>query len=383
MSRTKLFIKLFSSIALMVVAAGCLESYQPPSSNVDIGYLVVDGFMNTSKNSASVKLSRTIGLSIGKSLPDELNAIVSIESDDGDTFDLIEGDHGNYISDQVIAEEGNTYRLHITTADGKKYASKFMTLKSSPVLDNVIWKAGSEGVTVYVNAHDDTNQTHYYKWIYTETWEYTSTYISFWKMENGVPTYRKPEEYIYTCYKTARESQILIASTLRLNSDVVSDFPITKIPAGSQKLSHRYSILVEQRALDEEAYNYWQLLEKSTENLGGLFDPLPSQVTGNINNEDDLSEPVLGYFSGGNVDEQRLTIPFSELPDDLKFYNAPQLNCVVDVLAAGTISSTIGSKMLIEGSGQPVITQYTVSSPECVDCRVMGGVTVKPDFWPQ
>ncbi|HEY5825163.1 MAG TPA: DUF4249 domain-containing protein [Cyclobacteriaceae bacterium] len=382
MGRLKQFTKSFYLMLVIGVIAACKEPYQPPSSSVDIGYLVVDGFMNTSKNSATVKLSRTIGLSIGKSLPEELHALVSIESEAGDTFVLTEGEHGNYSSNQVIASEGSKYRLHIVTKDGKEYSSKLMSLKSSPTLDNVIWKAGPEGITIHVNAHDDTNQTHYYKWIYTETWEYTSTYLSFWKMEGGAPTYRKPEEYIYTCYKTARESQILITSTLRLNSDVVSDFPITTIPPGSQKLSHRYSILVEQRALDEDAYNYWQLLEKSTENLGGLFDPLPSQVTGNIYNEGDLSEPVLGYFSGGNVDEKRMTIAFSELPDDLKFYTAPQLNCVIDVLPASTITSTIGAKMLIEGSGQPVITQYTVSTPECVDCRVMGGVTTKPDFWP-
>jgi len=382
MSAFKRFIKSLYPALVMIVAGGCLESYQPPSSNQDVGFLVVDGFLNTSKNSATVKLSRTIGLSIGKSLPEELNAIVSIESDGGDTFTLTEGEHGNYVSDHVIAVEGNKYRLHITAKDGKEYFSKYISLKSSPSFDNVIWKAKPEGVTIYVNAHDDTNQTHYYKWIYEETWEYTSTYLSFWKMENGVPTYRKPEDYVYTCWKTAREDQILITSTLRLNSDVVSDFPIAMIPAGSQKLSHRYSILAEQRALDEEAYNYWQLLEKTTENLGGLFDPLPSQVTGNIYNESDLTEPVLGYFSGGNVDEKRIFIAFSELPNDLKFYIAPQLNCVMDVLAAGTISSTIGSKVLIDGSGQPMITQYTVSSSECVDCRVMGGVTIKPDFWP-
>jgi hypothetical protein len=383
MSRAERFRNYFYLTLVIFSVVGCREPYQPPSSKSDIGYLVVDGFMNTSKNSVTVKLSRTIGLAVGKSLPDELNAIVSVESDGGDNFVLKEEENGNYSSNKIIAVEVNKYRLHILTRDGKEYYSKFMTLKSSPSLDNVIWKGSPEGVMIYVNAHDPTNQTHYYKWVYTETWEYTSTFLSFFKMEGGAPVFRKPEEYIYTCYKSARESEILIASTLRLNTDVVSDFLIAKLAPGTQKLSHRYSILVEQRALDEEAYNYWQLLEKTTENLGGLFDPLPSQVTGNIYNENDPNEPVLGYFSGGNVDEKRIFIAFSELPDGLKFYVSPVTGCALDVLPAQGIASSIGSKVLVDGSGQPVITQYTVSTPDCVDCRVMGGSTTKPDFWPQ
>src|SRR5690242_7340641 len=107
MRRNKRFVKIFYTIVMMVVAAGCLEVYQPPSSG-DVGYLVVEGFINASKGFTTVKLSRTVGLSIGKSIPDELGATVSIESDKGDAFTLKEGTNGNYSSDQVI-EKGSKY----------------------------------------------------------------------------------------------------------------------------------------------------------------------------------------------------------------------------------------------------------------------------------
>jgi len=361
----------------MVVAGGCLESYQPPLSE-DVSYLVVDGFVNASRSSANVRLSRTIGLSNGKPIPDELGATLLIESDGGDVFTLKEGTNGNYSSDQVITKEGNKYRLRITTNGGKKYASKFMALKSPSILDNVTWKAQPEGVRVYVSGHDETNQTHYYKWTFTETWRYSANYTSYFKMEGGEPIPRIGD-YILNCWKTAQENQILIASTLSLASDVVSDFQIALLPAGTQKLSHSYSILVEQRALDEEEYNYWLLLKKTTENLGGLFDPLPAQVTGNIFDEDNPEEPVLGYFSVGTVVEKRMFIVIEELPDYLKFYTPLITGCVIIDLPVQNIANTIGNKVLLDRS----TSGYFVTTPDCGDCRTQGGVTAKPDFWPK
>jgi hypothetical protein len=370
-------IKLFYTATMIAMVVGCLESYQPPLAE-DVSYLVVDGFVNASKGFTTVKLSRTVGLSIGKSIPDELGATVLIESDRGDVFTLKEGTNGNYSSDHVITQ-GNKYRLRIITNEGKKYSSGFIVLKSSPVLDNVVWKAQPEGVTVYVNAHDETNQTHYYKWTFTETWRYSATELSHFKMEGGDPVPRKADEYVLNCWKTAQENQILIASTLRLDSDVISDFPIAILPAGTQKLSHSYSILVEQRALDEDEYNYWRLLEKTTENLGGLFDPLPAQVTGNIFNEDDPTEPVMGYFSGGNVDEKRMFIVLAELPDYLKFYTPLVKGCEITIISPQNIANTLGNKVILDQAAGG----YFVTTAECADCRAQGGVITEPDFWPR
>ncbi|MEJ7664694.1 MAG: DUF4249 family protein [Hymenobacter sp.] len=50
----------------------------------------------------------------------------------------------------------------------------------------------------------------------------------------------------------------------------------------SSKLYYLYSILVRQYALTPEEFAYWDKLRKNTENLGTLFDPLPSQLSGNV-----------------------------------------------------------------------------------------------------
>jgi hypothetical protein len=42
----------------------------------------------------------------------------------------------------------------------------------------------------------------------------------------------------------------------------------------------RYSINVRQYGLTKEAYNYWQIIQKSSQQSGSIFDPQPAQVIG-------------------------------------------------------------------------------------------------------
>jgi hypothetical protein len=372
--------KVLCLLGLIVGMTRCVDRYQPSLSSENVSYLVVDGFMDTNAQSATVKLSRSLGLGVSSSLPVESNAVVSIESDQGDNIILNETEAGIYSLSGIQIQTNQTYHLHIATKDGKQYISNNLVMKSSPAIDSITWKPQSDGITIYVNSHDATNQTHYYKWTYSEVWEYSATFFSAFKMVDGKPVVRPYDESIYTCWNTRYDDQILITSTTQLSSDVVRNFPLVSIAKGSVKLSFRYSILVEQRALDEAAYNYWQLLEKTTENLGGLFDPLPSQVSGNIFNPDDSSEPVLGYFSAGASSQKRIFIYYQDLPPNLQGYssgtNCEQITFPIDSLRY------LGSFVLIGSVGQPVTTGYTASTPACADCRFMGGVNVKPDFWP-
>ena len=55
-------------------------------------------------------------------------------------------------------------------------------------------------------------------------------------------------------------------------------------------------------------------LKKNTEQLGSIFDALPSQINGNIHSATNPSEPVIGYISVGNVSSQRIFITKQQLP---------------------------------------------------------------------
>lgn len=365
---------------MLLFVAGCIDPYTShvESSNVDI--LVIDGFLNSTAGSATIKLSKAIPISVSKGYKSEKNAMVSIEDENGTVFHLPQKDTGVYEATGMNISLSKKYQLHIKTSSGKEYSSDFIELKQSPPLDNVIWKPSADGITLYANAHDPAEKTHYYQWKFTETWEYNADLYSVYKMVNGEPTPRSAADDIYVCWTNAPSTQILINSTVRLSNDVVNDFPLTFIEKGSKKISRTYSMLVQQRALTEEAYSYWDQLKKTTENLGGLFDPLPYQLLSNVHNVNDSSEPVLGYFYGGGVEEKRIFIRFSELPADLLFI--PRTTCNQDTLYVKDLSKYSSSTLLTSAVGQPIPVAYLITPSSCADCTAKGGTLTKPDFWP-
>ena len=152
-------------------------------------------------------------------------------------------------------------------------------------------------MVIYANTHDPTGNTRYYQWKYNETWEYTGSEQSgyIWQGDSLAP--RPLSAQIYICYHTDSSGNILIAPSDKLAQDVIYEHPLVSIGANTQPLGIEYSILVSQYALTDSAYNYLTLMQSNTEQLGSIFDPLPSQLVGNIHCLSDPAEPVVGYIS--------------------------------------------------------------------------------------
>lgn len=366
-------------ILLILIVSGCIDPYSPSVSRDQIEILVIDGFINATDQSATVKLSRTITLSSDNVFPKEREALVSILNEAGESTKLPETDAGIYKAQNLTLSTSVRYKLHVETKDRNIYESDFITLTQAPHLDSITWSTDSKGLTIYVNAHAANENTRYYQWDYQETWEYTSVFNSNLKHVGDLVVNRPPEESIYFCWNNQPASSILIGSTVRLTHDVISNFPLTFIPSGSVKTSRKYSILVQQKALTQEAYQFWSQLQKTTENLGGLFDPLPSQVLGNFQNIQNVTEPVLGYFSGGTVQQQRIYINYTDLPSYLRTFRHPQ--CELDTIYPSGFYVYGKPSLFISWVDIPTGPILT-STNECIDCRTSGGSTTKPDFWP-
>ncbi|HEY9047044.1 MAG TPA: DUF4249 domain-containing protein [Ohtaekwangia sp.] len=369
-------------IICTTLLTACVEPYAPPAIESTNSYLVIDGYINSSDGSATVKLSRSVSLSSTDTPPAELNATASIEDDKGNTT-LLTGDNtGKYTGGGIPINSTSLYRLRIKTSNNKEYLSDYITLKDTPPIDELTWAPGKDGVNITVSTHDDSGNSRYYRWDYDETWEYTAVYLSGFIFKNDSLIPRPYDQYIYRCWRTTTSHDINIASSDQLAQDIIDDKLITHIPVGSQKLFIKYSMLLRQRALTREAYNYWEQLEKTTESLGGLFDPQPGKVAGNIYNTADLDEPVLGYFSGGTVQSQRFFLSSNDLPNELRRFQGME-GCMADTVLMKDIKnySPLYSEAIGEATQGPVVIGYIFTSKSCADCRVQGGTTTKPDFW--
>jgi hypothetical protein len=340
--------------------------------------LVIDGFLDGGAGSCTVVLSRSQNVSDPNKPIMEKGATVQLEDNNGSVYSLKEVRNGNYSVSNVTIDTQIKYRLNIKTEAGKSYQSEYIEIKNTPPIDSVTWKASDQGIQFYVSTHDDEKKSIYYQYRFVETWEYTSAFQSSYKFKNGVVVVRYDD--IYHCWTTLNSTVISLATSVKLSQDIISNFPFFHIPKPSNKYLIRYSVLVKQNAITSEAYNYWQQLQKNTEKIGTLFDPQPSQVTSNIQNIDNKDEPVLGYFSAGITMEKRIFVNFAELPRGWFFMDTGY--CYADtVLIADVGRDTTISLVNVVYNGSPSPTGYTYSSIECVDCRLAGGTTAKPDFW--
>jgi len=370
---------------LFLCLLGCLDPYEPSHSKTNPNLLVVDGFINATHQTAAVTLSRTLQLDTN-SKPEYIDqAQVIIENEDGSRFPLQSASDGKFTASSLPLNMSSQYRLAITLATGEKYLSDYISLNTTPPIDSVTFGEAKDGITIFANTHDPTGDARYYKWEYDETWEYTTLFVSNYKFVNGQVSDRTIDERINVCWGNASSTRILVANTLRLSEDIVSAFPVASVAAGSVQLSKRYSINVKQRTLSEDEYHFWEQLSKTTESVGGLFDPIPYPVKGNLHGVDN-DDVVLGYFGGGEVTEKRIFIRLADLPPNV-VAQSMRPSCYetdlkqVSLSNLGQLANT--SVVLIDAIYEPFvgIVGYTYTFQRCGDCRTQGGTTKQPDFW--
>lgn len=360
----------------------CRQNYTPPAIKAVNSYLVADGFLNAGSDSTIILLSRTRGLTAPSTPILETNAQVFVEGDGGFAAQLAYLGSGRYGSPGLNLDIVQKYRVRIQTANGSEYLSDFTPVKPSPPIDSISWQKSDTGITVFVNTHDPSKNSTYYRWEYAETWEYHSFYESF-AHYNPVDTsvITNAIEVPHICWDNDHSDNILIATSANLSSDIIYLKPLTVIPPNSEKFSVKYSIIVKQYAITSDAYNYWETLRKTTEEAGTLFDQEPSQITGNIHCVNNPKEPVIGYIGAGIVAQQRIFVSNSQV--------APwQTNEPCGTIALHSKDSlayyenTGGWDILYTlPPGRYQISAYILSSDFCVDCTARRGSDVKPAFW--
>jgi hypothetical protein len=363
-------------MSLIAIIFSCVKPYEPSVTKADNTFLVVDGVI-MADSGTTIKLSRTRSLTDTGGTVAEKNAQVFIEDESGTSYNFSAVADGQYQSENSSLTIGTKYRLKIITSNGKQYLSDYVEMKSTPPIDSVEWNQ-NDAIFIYVNTHDPTNNTRFYRWDFVETSDYSTPFDSYLDFRNGAIIFLDSGEHRSTCYKTFYSNNILIATSSALSNDVITHQLINRIPNDNSKISDKYSILVKQYAIDAAAYQYWNILKQNSEQTGGLFDPQPSQLKGNIHCVDVPGEPVMGYISASAVSETRIFIRNNQLKDRKETIYS-------DICKETFISPDSAAFYLSDGSFLPAyfITNgpLAIAPKFCVDCRVAGGVTARPSFW--
>ena len=377
-------------LIIILFSFNCRKPYNPHVINSPASYLVVEGVINTGADSTIIKLSRTVNISAGVTNNPETNAIVIVQSNSNDSYLLKEISPGNYAVPSLNINNTKQYRLSIKTTDNQQYLSDFVPVTISPPIDSVGFNILNNGMQIYVNTHDASNSTHYFRWDYQETWQFHSKFESGYITNGKEIVQRDASQQVYNCFGNNNSDVIVLGSSANLSQDIIYQNTILNIASTSEKIETKYSILVHQYALTPDAYIFFQNLKKNTEQLGGIFDAQPSEIAGNIHNTSNPSLPAIGYLSACSTQTKRVFITNAELPQtwqvsypydcslDSEYFANPhtqdhanQVSLFLVPLGASEIPINQFSAL---GGG------YTASTQFCIDCTLRG-TKIQPPFW--
>lgn len=361
-----------------LVLAGCVTEFLPKISE-DQNLLVVEGLITDQPNVYKVKLSRSMPLGTKATPKPETGCSVTIIDDLGNAYQLTESStSGTYITDSLTFRGvvGREYTLHINTNNltttHHTYESLPVVMKAVPPIDSLFYEkvtiqepseysGPKEGSQVYLNTHDPEGTCRFYRWDYTETWEFVLPY----NVTNR------------TCWITNNSTRIIIKNTTALSVDRITRYPLNFISNETDRLSVRYSILANQYSVSEDEYAYLEKLQNISEDVGSLYDVTPSSITGNVFCIEDPGEQVLGYFSVSAKASKRIYTD-ENFRGLVELYN----DCENDTVSGGDPIYGLNSWVWIIISVPLPPPGYVVTTIHqyCADCTTRG-TTTKPDFW--
>ena len=376
----------------IICFCSCKEIYDPHIEAKTTGLLVVEGFINSGPGPTTIHLSRSSSLE-DNTLKPEFSAQVNVEGDDGSSFTLFGNGNGEYTNAQLTLNNGANYRLHLRTMDGREYVSDYTPVKYTPPIDSITWQGENDGLRLYANARDLQNGTKYYQWKYEETWEiHSAYYTSLIYIRDTIRTnaviglaWRLPDHNadtsLYKCWNTVNSSSITLGSTEKLTSDIVY-LPVQYIEPHSEKLSVLYSINLRQYAISKDNYLFLQKMKKNTEQLGTIFDPQPSEISGNIHCLADPGEVVIGFIEVTQEQVKRIFISNSQVPG--WNYDPGCVETIIDnnldsIAKHGSdLYPTLPSGLDPFGG---IVKFHATPDKNCMNCTFRG-VSQKPAFWP-
>jgi len=280
-------------------------------------------------------------------------AEVRLFDDAGNSEVLLEADkQGEYRSPTsgMQGEVGKSYYVEVTLPDGTVYASQPERINPVPEIDSLSFNetiqetlTGTGNVldlpVVQLFAHTSlsSEELTFLRWRAFGEYEFVES-------SRFVPFPPGPK----SCYvkENIDFDQVFIFS----NEDTDGDFTLEQLLVEERiddRFSFKYSFFVEQYSITENAYRFWQAVQREFQRSGDLFEPPPALIQGNIFNRNDPTEIVLGYFSASAVSNDRIFITSADLREN----------------------------------GVPCARRFG-APPACTDCLVLSNSTTeRPPYW--
>jgi hypothetical protein len=297
-------------VILFLLNGQCKDAYQFETVGMD-GLLVVDGEISDLPGPYFLSLGLTNNAQVR---PDPvIGAFVSITDHLGNTENYIDLGGGKYqLSGTIVSGvPGGSYTLKITLPNGHYYESSQETIPTNTKLNDSAYfevvneeTLSSEGqtvnnwrVNVFLNSSFGTATSGYFRWSVEEI------YSLFPTCPPGAIEC-PPICYIHqpTSYYNLKVIDRKAFSGSYINGIKLEGRDV------DYTFATRHYFNVYQHSMNTGAYNYWSKVQQLVSKRGSIFDAPPYTIAGNVHNQNNRNEMVLGYFEASGNKITRLFI---------------------------------------------------------------------------
>ena len=388
----KLKHSLYLVLCLIVGAymlSGCIEEYEADIPEEDSNLLVVEGTICSSKLNTFI-LSRTTSLH-ATHFQIVMGAMVSVRGSDGSEYiaqeDYYREGYGNYSCWIDALNPDVEYYLHIEI-EGEVYETEpqkpLRTEKIADVRGVQDTPDSNIDVLVTPDAPFEPDHVNYYSWTCDETWEVHPDYttILFYDIEKMDRVY-KYDQFPERGWKNARVPTMTLGASQSYEGQHIQKLKIYDIDYSDERMYHRYSGLVHQRAISKAEYEYELARKQASSGMGGLFTPQPSALPTNIHCLTSRKH-VIGFVGCSlNTSDYRFYLNAEDFSvrypqrKDARLWveNTTDIDCLM-LVEKGMYLCVWDDKRMTEGR---LITAWAYGWQ--LDVRYKGAYIEKPDFW--
>ena len=374
-------------LLIVLLLKSCVEPYDPIINEVQ-EVMVIDGVITDTPGTHRVNVSISTPYNEPAFMPVS-GCVVSVQDNLGNMEFYTEkwdepGVYEAYLDEPFLGVD-KIYSLQVVTSGNNVYVSDYDTLLSCPPVDAIYYEqqvSGGEdpddvwqGIQFYNDVRGFEGGARNYRWKAVATWEYHSPYTSNYVYYYG-NTLPYLEDTVSTCYLTETIETVFAASTQLLSENNIFQNKLHYVSDQTPRLAERYSLLVEQQSLTDQAYTYWEKLAAQSANSASLYETQPSSSQGNIYNVNNSTEKVLGLFYATQVTEDRIFVDYEDLD-----FPVGAFTCTLDTLLNNNSFVIDNYYYVISlnplGPGPP----WLYGQKRCFECTQLGGENEKPDFW--
>jgi hypothetical protein len=312
-------------LIIVVISFSMLGScYKPYDAGLDENkkILVVNGLITNENASYRVHLSYALPFdSIGTSQP-AYASNVHVTDELGNYYAFYELGNGYYASDslQFTGNPGSTYTLYINTDDGERYESDPQRLYPIAYPDRVYAEFDyqetlskisgllelTHGANIFIDIKNQVDTLPRFRFTTNLVTQYVSAGPSYcWQTENANPNIDL----------TGRDYPTNSASVNKHAICFIDDYLIRWVSDKTVMVANRI-IYLNQYTLNNEAYLYYNNIDELLRSNGKLFDPIATQLVGNIKCITAPDKKVFGFFEAASVTHSCYKVDFRNLIND-------------------------------------------------------------------